>query len=112
MLIATVAFSKTETGMDYVQVLPDDPRVGLVAPFHGRGYGQLLNNGTFEFTRQTRPRRKPELKTGYCSLSFCQDGYDRLTFVLPSEVREAFIHLLLKDVNKVVKYMKDKKYSR
>ena len=111
-LSAMVAVSKTETGMDYVQVLPDNPSVGVVAPFHGRGYGQMLNNGTFEFMRRTVKRGKPELKTGYISLSFCQDGYDRVTFVLPSEMRADLPHLLLKDVYKVVKYMKDKKYSR
>ena len=45
-LNAQVAVSKTETGMDYVQVMPDNPRVGLVEPFHGMGYGQMLNKRT------------------------------------------------------------------
>ena len=111
-LEAMVSISKTETGMDYVQVLPDNPRVGLVEPFHGMGYGQLLHNGTFDFTRRKRQEGKPELKTGYCSLSFCRDGNDRLTFTLPSEMRADFNRLLQKDVYKVVKYMTDKKYSR
>ena len=31
-LSAEVAISKTETGMDYVQVMPDNPRVGLFKP--------------------------------------------------------------------------------
>ena len=107
-----MAVSKTETGMDYVQVLPDNPRMGLVEPFHGMGYGQLLHNGTFDFTRRKRQKGKPELKTGYCSLSFCRDGNDRLTFTLPSEMRADFNRLLQKDVYKVVEYMTDKKYSR
>ena len=111
-LSATVAVSKTETGMDYVQILPDNPRVGLVTPFHGRGYGQMLNNGTFDFILKPRKRGKPELKTGYSSLSFGQDGYDRVTFVLPSEMRIDFARLLQKDVYKIVKFLKDKKYSR
>ena len=51
--------SKTESGMDYVQVLPDNPRVGLVQPFHGMGYGQMLSNGSFDFVRKKRVRRKP-----------------------------------------------------
>ena len=41
-LSALVAVSKTESGMDYVQVMPDNPRVGLVEPFHGMGYGQSV----------------------------------------------------------------------
>ena len=43
-LSAEVAISKTETGMDYVQVMPDNPRVGLFKPFCGWGRGQLLSN--------------------------------------------------------------------
>ena len=34
---AQVAVSKTESGMDYVQVLPDNPRVGIAKPFCGWG---------------------------------------------------------------------------
>ena len=30
---AQVAVSKTESGMDYLQVLPDNPRVGIAKPF-------------------------------------------------------------------------------
>ena len=36
-----IAVSKTEMGMDYIQVLPDNPSVGQVEAFHGFGYGQL-----------------------------------------------------------------------
>ena len=34
-LNAQVAVSKTETGTNFVQVLPDNPRVGLVEAFRG-----------------------------------------------------------------------------
>ena len=111
-LSAQVAVSKTEMGLDYVQVMPDNPRVGLVEPFHGMGYGQMLSNGSFDFTKKKRVRRKPEFKDDYLSLSFCQDGFDRLVFVVPSEMRIDFARLLQKDVYKIVKFLKDKKYSR
>ena len=110
-LSALVAVSKTETGMDYVQVMPDDPRVGLVEPFHGMGYGQMLNNGTFDFVRRKRIRRKPELKVYYGSLTFCADGFDRVTFVVPSEMRAELPQLLRKGVYMICKYLKDNNYS-
>ena len=110
-LSAQVAVSKSESGMDYVQVLPDNPRVGLVAPFHGMGYGQMLSNGSFDFVRKHRVRRKPELKVDYGGLSFGADGFDRVTFVVPSEMRSELPQVLEKGTKKIVKYLKDKKYS-
>ena len=41
-LSAQVAVSKSDEGMDYVQVMPDNPRVGLVQPFSGWGRGQRV----------------------------------------------------------------------
>ena len=105
-LSALVAVSKTESGMDYVQVMPDNPSAGLVQPFHGIGYGQMLTNGTFDFTRRKRVRRKPEKKTQYGSLSFGQDGYDRYIFMVPSELRLVFSDLLEKDAKTMVNYMR------
>ena len=93
-LSALVAVSKTETGMDYVQVMPDNHRVGLVVPFHGMGYGQMLNDGTFDFIHRPRTRRKPVLKLPHSSVSYGEDGFDRFTFTLPSEQRADFCHLL------------------
>ena len=110
-LSALVAVSKTETGMDYVQVMPDDPRVGLVEPFHGMGYGQMLSNGSFDFVRKKRIRRKPEFKADYLSLSFCQDGFDRVVFVVPSEMRQDLPQILRKGINKACKFLRDNKYS-
>ena len=105
-LSAQVAISQSETtGTDYVQVLPDNPRAGLVKPFCGKGRGQLLSNGTFDFVRQPRIHRKPELKLEHCSLSFGADGFDRCTFVLPSEQRHEFARLLKKEIGKVIAYM-------
>ncbi|MCR5131517.1 MAG: hypothetical protein K6C10_08685 [Prevotella sp.] len=96
-LSALVAVSKTDSGMDYVQVMPDDPVVGMVEPFHGSGYGQLLSNGTFDFTRRKRKRRKPDLKLKHGSVSFGDDGFDRMVFVLPNGQRKDFARLLLQE---------------
>ena len=105
-LQAEVAISKTEAGLDYVQVLPDNPSVGLVQPFHGIGYGQMMTNGTFDFVRRKRIRRKPEKKTQYGSLSFGQDGYDRYIFVVPSELRMVFPDILEKDAKTIADYLR------
>ena len=39
-LTAQMTVCKMETGMDYVQVTPDNPCVGQVEAFRGLGYGQ------------------------------------------------------------------------
>ena len=111
-LSAQVAVSKSEEGMDYVQVLPDNPRVGLVEPFHGLGYGQLLNNGTFDFIRKKQARSKPELKGGYFSLSFCRDGFDRVTFTVPSEMRADLPSILRKGIVRIINHLIKKGFSR
>lgn len=110
-LTATVAVTKTETGMDYVQVMPDNPSVGLVEPFVGRGRGQLLSNGSFDFTRIARTRSKPELKLEHSSLSFGSDGYDRYVMVIPSGQRAEFAKILKKEAPKAAKYLIEKGYS-
>ena len=110
-LSAQVAVSKSESGMDYVQVLPDNPRVGLVEPFHGMGYGQMLSNGSFDFIRKHRIRRKPEFKDDYLSLSFGADGFDRVIFVTPSEMRADLPQILRRGVKALIKYLIEKGYS-
>lgn len=111
-LNAQVAVSKTECGMDYVQVLPDNPRVGLVMPFHGVGYGQMLSNGSFDFIRRKRKRGKPELKVEYGSLSFCSDGNDRVIFTVPAEMREELPKVLRKGMKEIVNYLIKEGLSR
>ena len=111
-LSAQVAVSKTECGMDYVQVLPDNPRVGLVKPFHGMGYGQILNNGSFDFIRRQRKRGKPELKVEYGSLSFCSDGNDRVIFTVPAEMRADLPKVLRKGMKEIVNYLIKEGLSR
>ena len=111
-LSALVAVSKSENDMDYVQVIPDNPRVGLVQPFCGWGKGQLLNNGSFDFIRKKRMRGKPELQAGYVSLSFCADGFDRVTFTVPSELRAKLPTILRKGMSQVIKHLTEKGFSR
>jgi len=107
-LSAEVAISKTETGMDYVQVMPDNPCVGLLKPFCGWGRGQLLSNGAFDFLRKIRIRKKPELKLKHSSLSYGQDGLDRYLFHLPNGQRDEFAKLLLKEVMQAIKFMNNR----
>lgn len=104
-LSALMAVSKTETGMDYVQVMPTNPRTGVVTPFSGKGHGQLLSNGTFDFIRTKRIRRKPALKQPYSSLSYGEDGMDRFTFTLPSSRRAEFPSLLIKEAGKAALFV-------
>ena len=111
-LSALVAVSKSENDMDYVQVIPDNPRVGLVEPFSGWGKGQLLNNGSFDFIRKKQMRGKPELQAGYVGLSFCADGFDRVTFTVPSELRAKLPTILRKDILKVINHLIKKGFSR
>ena len=91
-LNAQVAVSKTETGTNYVQVLPDNPIVGQVEAFRGLGYGQLLSTGMFEFTRHKRVRSQAVtlLKLPHSSVSRCKDGTHRFTFIVRDEELEKF----------------------
>ena len=107
-LNAQMVISKTESGMDLIQVLPDDPREGLVKPFSGMGQAQLQGNAQFDFVRKRRMRRKPQMKLLHSTLSFGQDGIDRYIFYLPSEQREEFAKLLNKEGTAVVAYMKER----
>ena len=104
-LNAQVAVSKTESGMDYVQVLPDNPRVGMIEAFHGFGYGQMLTNGSFDFVRKMRHRGKPELKVDYGSLSFSTDGNDRVVFTVPAEMRADLPKVLRKGIKEIINYL-------
>ena len=91
-LNAQVAVSKTETGTNYVQVLPDNPIVGQVEAFRGLGYGQMLSTGMFEFTRHKRVRSQAMtlLKLPHSSVSRCKDGTHRFTFIVKDEELEKF----------------------
>ena len=100
-----MAVTKSESGMDYVQVLPDNPCVGLVKPFCAIGRGQLLSNGTFDFIRKKRRRNKPELRLKFSTLSFGPDGWDRFLVMTPSEMRNELPAILAEDSADAVKHL-------
>ena len=104
-LSAEVTVSLMESGMRYVQVLPDDPRVGMVTPFVANGRAQMLSNGTFDFVQRKRTRRKPEYKGKHISLSFGQDGTDRVYFRLPNSQREELRTVLMEEVLRLTSYL-------
>ena len=108
---AVVAVSKTECGMDYMQVLPDNPSVGMIEAFHGFGYGQMLSNGSFDFVRKVRHRGKPELKVDYGSLSFSSDGNDRVIFTVPADMRADLPKILRKGIKEIINHLKKKGLS-
>ena len=108
-LNAQMVISRSENGVDLVQVLPENPCEGLVKPFSGTGHAQLQGNATFDFMRKRRIRRKPELKQPHSTLSYGRDGIDRYVFYLPSEQRDEFAELLMKEAAVAVAYMKNKK---
>ena len=91
-LNAQVAITKTETGMNHVQVMPDNPCAGQVDAFRGLGYGQMLSTGTFEFTRHKRVRSQAVtlLKLPHSKVSQCKDGTHRFTFIVKDEELEKF----------------------
>ena len=108
-LNAQMVISKTETGTDLVQVIPDEPCEGLVTAFKGWGFGQLLGNALFDFVRKKRIRLKPELKLKYGSLSYGQDGFDRLTIVVPSGQRNELAAIIKEMTVIVVNYLKQRR---
>jgi len=107
-----MAVTKSDMEMDYVQFLPDNPSVGQTGAFFGRGLGRLLSNGSFEFMRTKRLRHKPEYKGSYASLSFGADGNDRVTFVVPNELRAQLPTILRKGINQIINHLQKKGYSK
>lgn len=108
-LNAQVAISKTETGMNYVQVLPDNPIVGQVEAFRGLGYGQTLSTGTFEFTRHKRVRSQAVtlLKLPHSKVSQCKDGTHRFTFIVKDEELKEFNHWLAVESLRATTFMRE-----
>ncbi|WP_028903759.1 MULTISPECIES: hypothetical protein [unclassified Prevotella] len=107
-----MAVTKSELEMDYVQFLPDNPSVGQMDAFRGRGLGQLLSNGSFEFIRTKRLRRKPEFRGCYASLSFGGDGFDRVTFVVPNALRTQLPTILRKGICQIISHLVKKGWSK
>ena len=105
--------SKTETGQEYVQFLPNNPAVGQVEPFRGVAHAQLLSNGVFDsLTRKRRHRGKPMYKATWASLSFAADGYDYVVFKVPSTMRYMLHKILRSDINKIINYLVKEGWSK
>jgi hypothetical protein len=106
-LTAQVAVTKMESGMDHVQVLPDDPRVGQVEAFRGLGYGQMLSTGSFEFTRHKilRSQAKTLLKLPHSSISKCKDATLRFTFIVHEDNIEHFCRWLMEEAPQAVAFV-------
>ena len=108
-----LVISKTESGQEYVQFLPNNPVVGQVEPFSGLARAQLLNNGIFDSIRKKpRHRGKPVFKAAWSSLSFGADEYDYVIFKVPSSLRYMLHKILQKDMGKIISYLKKEGWSK
>lgn len=108
-----LVISKTESGQEYVQFLPNNPIVGQVEPFSGLARAQLLSNGIFDSIRKKpRHRGKPVFKAGWSSLSFAADEYDYVIFKVPSSMRYLLHKILQKDMGKIISYLKKEGWSK
>jgi len=108
-LTAQVAVTKMESGMDHVQVLPDNPRVGQVEAFRGLGYGQMLSTGSFEFTRHriVRSQAVTELRLAHSSISRCKDRTRRFTFIVHESDLENFSRWLMEEAQQAAAYIQE-----
>ena len=70
------------TDRKYVMFCPDDPVPGVVCPFILKGKGQLMRDGTFDFSPQPPSRRRRGTllkKVAHGRLSATKDGAFLLT---------------------------------
>ena len=105
--------SKTETGQEYVQFLPNNPVVGQVEPFRRLAHAQLLSNGVFDSLTKKRKRRgHPIFRASWASLSFAGDGYDYIIFKVPSAMRYMLHKILRSDINKIINYLVKEGWSK
>ena len=105
--------SKTETGQEYVQFLPNNPVVGQVEPFRRLAHSQLLSNGVFDSLTKRRKRRgHPIFRASWASLSFAGDGYDYIIFKVPSAMRYMLHKILRSDINKIINYLVKEGWSK
>jgi len=103
-----LAVTQNECGQNYVQFLPDNPRMGLVTPFVGASRAQMLSNGTFDCLKKRRkPRRKPALKLAHSSLSFGDDNMTRYIFIIPDGEIDQLPRLLRKEATQASKFIEN-----
>ena len=70
------------TDQKYVMFCPDDPVPGVVEPFVMTGKGQLMRDGTFDFSPQPPSKRRRGIllkKVAHGRLSATKDGAFLLT---------------------------------
>ena len=108
-LTAQMTVCKMETGMDYVQVTPDNPCVGQVEAFRGLGYGQMLSTGSFEFTRHQIVRSQAiiEKRMPHSSLSKCKDRTRRFTFIVHESDLENFSRWLMEEAPQAAEFIQE-----
>ncbi len=108
-LTAQMTVCKMETGMDHVQVLPDNPCVGQVEAFRGLGYGQMLSTGSFEFTKHriVRSQAVQELKLPHSSVSRCKDATHRFTFIVHESDLENFSRWLMEEAPQAAEFIQE-----
>ena len=108
-LTAQMTVCKMETGMDHVQVLPDNPCVGQVEAFRGLGYGQMLSTGTFEFTKHRIVRSQAiiEKRMPHSSLSKCKDRTRRFTFIVHESDLENFSRWLMEEAPQAAEFIQE-----
>ena len=103
-----LAVTENECGQNYVQFLPDEPRVGLVTPFVGASRAQMLSNGTFDCLKKHRkPRTRPALKLPHSSLSFGADNMTRYTFIIPDGDIDQLPRLLKREAAQASKFVEN-----
>ena len=103
-----LAVTENECGQNYVQFLPDEPRVGLVTPFVGASRAQMLSNGTFDCLKKRRkPRNQPALKQPHSSLSFGTDNMTRYSFMIPDGDIDQLPRLLKREAAQASKFVEN-----
>ena len=104
-LSGQMVISQSESGVDMIQGLPDDPVPEQVKPFSGWGHMQMLSNGMFNFIRRIRKRNKPEFKVDYVFLSFGNDGNDYMGIKVPSIMRDQLPKIIRKSSKQVIDHL-------
>ena len=104
-LSGQMVISQTESGVDMIQGLPDNPVPEQVKPFSCWGHMHMLSNGMFDFISRIRKRNKPKFKKDYVSLSFCFDGHDRIYITVPSILRDQLPKIIRKSSKQVIEYL-------
>ena len=98
--------SKTESGVNMVQMLPDNPCSGQVEPFVGRGNAKLHDDGSFDFVRNKRNWHATMLRLKHSSVSFGLDAKCRFIATGSIEQLEDFIEWLETESQQAVDFLR------